>query len=63
MDKTLRITAPHFVAGVDLNDGVAVHSAPILWYMVNADWTEQRIRDYCNRKQWTVEEIGWRTRT
>lgn len=50
----LRILAPHFVAGVELFEGRAVRSAPILRYMMG--WTLQSIRDYCKRKQWTLEE-------
>lgn len=57
-NRMLIITAPHFTAGVELNhDNEACHSAPILAYMVNAAWTEQRVRDYCITKGWTVEEI------
>ena len=46
----LRITAPHFVAGVS----VGVLAAPIIGYM--RGWSEEKIREYCKRKGWQVEE-------
>ena len=56
--KTLRIVAPHFVAAVELNKyNEAYRAAPIIFYMANADWTEERIRTYCAQKGWRVEEI------
>lgn len=45
----LRITAPHFVAGI-VRGG---DCAPILRYM--RGWTLREIRAYCARKGWTVE--------
>jgi hypothetical protein len=49
----LRITAPHFVAGVVLlNDRVST-CAPILRYMYG--WDEVKIRRYCSKKHWNVE--------
>lgn len=47
----LRITAPHFVAGI-VQGGMV---APIIKYMKG--WTLREIRAYCERKGWTVELI------
>ena len=56
--RTLQITAPHFCAAVVLNrHGEACRAAPILFYMANADWTEERIRNYCRNKAWAVAEV------
>lgn len=45
----LRITAPHFVAGIERGGACA----PILRYMKG--WTLRQIRDYCASKHWTIE--------
>ena len=45
----LRISAPHFVAGI-VRGGPA---APIIRYMKG--WTFARIKAYCDRKRWTIE--------
>ena len=45
----LRISAPHFVAGI-VQGGMA---APIIRYMKG--WTLAQIRAYCDRKGWHVE--------
>jgi hypothetical protein len=47
----LRITAPHFCAGIVLNGPLA----PILAYMKG--WTLQQIQTYCAKKRWQVEII------
>lgn len=47
----LRITAPHFVAGVV--PGKA--AAPIVSYM--RSWTPERIKEYCKARGWQVEEV------
>lgn len=47
----LRISAPHFVAGI-VRGGEA---APILRYMQG--WTLKRIKDYCAHKGWLVEVL------
>lgn len=47
----LRISARHFTAGI-IPGGRA---APILRYML--PWTIDKIRAYCARKGWTVEEL------
>lgn len=44
----IRITAPHFCAGIMKGD-----AAPILRYM--RGWTVKQIRDYCDKKGWHFE--------
>jgi hypothetical protein len=48
----IRITAPHFVAGVDL---VTQRSAPIVSFM--RTWTWPRIMRYCQSKGWKAERV------
>ncbi len=52
---TYRITAPHFCAGLTLGHGRIEETAPILAYM--RGWSIERVRDYCDRKGWTVEAL------
>lgn len=49
----IRITAKHMTAGVVVEDGVAVKTAPILKYMKG--WILTRIIQYCNQKGWKCE--------
>jgi hypothetical protein len=49
----VRIVAPHFVAGVEADNGRVVRAAPILHYMLG--WTGGRLASYCARKGWTWE--------
>lgn len=52
----MRITAPHFVAGLVLNaNQVVVRAAPILRYMLG--WSRHHVRNYCARKHWKVEPL------
>lgn len=48
----IRISAPHFVAGVDPSTGQA---APIIAYM--RTWSIPRIVRYCQQKGWQWERI------
>lgn len=49
----IRIVAPHFVAGVELDkNGHVIFAAPILRYMMG--WHLDRISGYCLRKGWQV---------
>ena len=48
------IDAPHFYAGVVLQDGRVVRFAPIVKYM--RGWSRQQVLDYCRRKHWQVSE-------
>lgn len=48
----LRITAPHFVAGVVVGE----RAAPIIGYMKR--WEADKIRAYARRRGWTVEVVA-----
>lgn len=48
----LRISAPHFCAGVEIGGRVA----PIVSYMHG--WSLQRIEAYCVKKRWQVEVLA-----
>jgi hypothetical protein len=48
-----RILAPHFVAGVVIENGVVVRCAPIVSYMKG--WKGYAALDYCARRGWAVE--------
>ena len=48
-----RVTAPHFVAGVVLENNTVVRAAPILKYMMG--WSWRQVRHYCICKHWIVE--------
>lgn len=50
----LRVTAPHFVAGISYkNDRLVAPCAPILRWAIgkNLDW----FLDYCKKKRWSAE--------
>lgn len=47
-----QITAPHFVAGIAIDDGVVTEAAPIVKYM--RGWSRDKVRDYCHQKCWHV---------
>lgn len=56
----LRISAPHFVAGIELwsgydKDDPVNKPAPILKYMKT--WTVSRIMRYCRKKGWQYQEV------
>ena len=53
----LRISAPHFVAGVLLDGrGYVVRFAPIVKYMDG--WGKHRVKSYSSMKGWKVEELN-----
>ena len=54
----IRIEAPHFVAGLDLENKRA---APIISYMLK--WNAARIFAYCSKKGWKAEPIRELTQT
>jgi len=47
------ITAPHFVAYVDIDAGVVIDAAPIVRYMIG--WGYFKVLGYCQRKGWSFE--------
>ena len=49
-----QIEAPHFCAGIVLQNDRVVEAAPILHYMKKAKWTRDRVRTYCAEKGWRV---------
>lgn len=49
--KLVRITAPHFVAGMVHRQ----HAAPIIAYMLH--WPASKIRQYCTSKGWSLEVL------
>lgn len=51
-----RIVAPHFVAGVVLDEADhVVRAAPIVGYMHG--WTRERVRSYVVSKGWSVAGV------
>ena len=51
----IRITAPHFVAGLVLERWLVTRAAPVLSYMVG--WEDARVYKYCQRKNWAWEDV------
>lgn len=51
------IDAPHFYAGIVLQDGVVVEAAPIVKYMAKKKWTRAKVRDYCREQGWTITVV------
>lgn len=54
--RLIRISAPHFCAGAEINQyDKVVNPAPILKWMKNRDlwWIEK----YCKKKKWEIEVI------
>jgi hypothetical protein len=49
----IRITAPHFVAGVVITCGRVGRRARILDYMIG--WTAQQVIAYVEKKHWRYE--------
>ena len=50
-----QITAPHFVAGIDIEEGTVTDAAPIVRYMKG--WLAGRVRGYCAGKKWKLEVV------
>jgi len=57
MTRLYQITAPYFVAGLEVTNGVVVKAAPIIAYMMRDRWSEARMLTYVKNKGWTVEEV------
>lgn len=51
----IRITAPHFVAGLVAQDGYVIEAAPIIKYMVR--WNGAEVARYCRAKGWKWERM------
>lgn len=56
MKTLLQIKAPHFTAGVVIEDGKVVRAAPIVSYMMR--WTKARVLNYCAGKKWEVVVVA-----
>lgn len=54
---TVRIVAPHFVAGLVYDDcaNKVVEAAPILKYMLN--WNRVMVKRYCGWKKWKASIV------
>ena len=50
------IDAPHFFAGIVLQDDRVVEAADIVKYM--RKWSRAKVRDYCKKKNWKIS-IVW----
>ena len=56
MRETLAvIDAPHFYAGIVLQDEVVTEAADIVKYM--RKWSRDRVREYCKTKKWRVSVV------
>jgi len=51
-----RITAPHFVAGVLIEDGVVRDAAPILKRSVGRSLAH--LEGFCAARNWGIEKVG-----
>lgn len=49
------IDAPHFFAGIILQDDKVVEAADIVKYMRR--WSRDRVRDYCKSKGWKITVV------
>ena len=56
MDITVRVVAPHFVAGLVFRQRVVVEAAPILAYM--RGWDADRVRRYVDARGWSAARVG-----
>lgn len=52
----IRIVAPHFVAGVDVERGRVTTAAPIVRYMHG--WASDRVFAYAQRKGWAADWLA-----
>lgn len=53
-ETVVRISPPHFVAGLIAVNGVVTRAAPILHWAVGKRLSE--VLGYCRRKKWPVDE-------
>ena len=54
-EAVVRITAPHFVAGLVFQRQRVIEAAPILRYMIG--WASGQMIRYCKGKRWTWERV------
>jgi hypothetical protein len=55
MSLLAQINAPHFCAGIVLENDRVVKVPPILNYMWG--WHRDYVRNYCDRKHWTIKVV------
>jgi hypothetical protein len=51
----LRIEAPYFVAGVEVEDGRVARTAPIVHWLYG--WAEEAVLDHAAAKGWAVTRL------
>lgn len=54
-ERCVQIQAPHFTAGLVIQQGRVGEAAPIMGYMKGWYWSE--VLHYCERKHWTVRYV------
>lgn len=55
MTMLAQITAPQFVAGIELDNDRVTKAAPIVGYMKG--WRRDSVRSYCELRGWRVRVI------
>lgn len=53
--KVYSINAPHFYAGIEVQNDTVVKAAPILGYMHG--WHMMRVNDYAKRRGWLIIDV------
>lgn len=51
----VQVSAPHFVAGIILKDGVVIEAAPILKWTIGK--TQKWLREYFIKKEWKAVQV------
>jgi hypothetical protein len=57
IETLAQIKAPHFTAGIVLQDDLVVEAAPIIGYMKKNGWSRSDVRNYCREKGWTISVV------
>lgn len=57
-DQWLRVSAPHFTAGIKFADDRCVDAAPILVWVLRKRLGREWFLHYCRQKRWTVEFLA-----
>jgi hypothetical protein len=60
IETLARITSnnPPFTAGLVLHDDDVVEAAPIIRYMERARWTRAWVREYCEKRGWSIKVVS-----
>ena len=51
----IRISAPHFTAGLEMENWIVTEAAPILKYM--KDWKFEEVKRYIDNNRWELEPV------